>query len=215
MPTLSNELIWVKMGQQIQNINLKLQTKDTHLIRVCICTSSHAPLLLGLWIKPRAPAPRPPKSWKRPSSPCKVTDASTWWADTKSHPVLTQTYFSTTGNKTLQIALESAARQQTILVECSQNRKAEPKREFLQEIRGILEEFPAWGVCWSDDERGERGEDSHFVGHVKDQWGDWDEDQAHPEDPRSEHHVCLSHTHIYMHLVFTHCRQCRVQQLIR
>jgi len=49
-------------------------------------------------------------------------------------------------------------------------------------------------VYWSD-ERGERGEHSHFVGHVKDQRGDWDEDQARPEDPRTEHHLRLSHTH--------------------
>lgn len=69
------------------------------------------------------------------------------------------------------------------------------KQEFLQEIREILEEFPVSAVYWSDDERRERREDSHFVGHVKDQRGDWDEDQAHPEDPRTEHHVRLSHTH--------------------
>lgn len=58
----------------------------------------------------------------------------------------------------------------------------------------ILEEFPVSDVYWSDDERGERGEDLHFVGHVKDQRGDWDEDQAHPEDPRTEHHVRLTVT---------------------
>lgn len=52
-------------------------------------------------------------------------------------------------------------------------------------------------MYWSDDERGERGEDSHFVGHVKDQRGDWDEDQARPEDPRTEHHGRLSHTHTH------------------
>lgn len=45
----------------------------------------------------------------------------------------------------------------------------------------------------------ERREDSHFVGHIKDQRGDWDEEQAHPEDPRTEHHACLSHTHTDIH----------------
>lgn len=41
--------------------------------------------------------------------------------------------------------------------------------------------------------------DSHFVGHVKHQRGDRDEDQAHPEDARAEHHVRLSHTHTRTH----------------
>lgn len=42
---------------------------------------------------------------------------------------------------------------------------------------------------------GEHSGDSHFVGHVKHQRGDRDEDQAHPEDARAEHHFRLSHTH--------------------
>lgn len=70
-------------------------------------------------------------------------------------------------------------------------------QEFLQEMQEIPEEFPVSDMCWSDDEGGEHREDSHFVGHVKDQRGDWDEDQAHPEDPRAEHHVRLSHTYTH------------------
>lgn len=49
----------------------------------------------------------------------------------------------------------------------------------------------------SDDELREWRGDSHFVGHVKDQRGDWDEDQARPEDPRTEHHFRLPHTHTH------------------
>lgn len=37
----------------------------------------------------------------------------------------------------------------------------------------------------------ERREDSHFVGHVKDQRGDGDEDQARPEDAGAKHHAGL------------------------
>lgn len=47
------------------------------------------------------------------------------------------------------------------------------------------------------EESGEK--DSHFVGHVKDQRGDWDEEQAHPEDARTEHHVRLWQTHRHTH----------------
>ncbi len=97
-----------------------------------------------------------------------------------------------------------------------QYKKKNSGKEFLLEIRENMEEFPVWDVHWSDDERAECREDSHFVGHVKDQRGDWDEDQAHPEDPRTEHHFGLSHTHTqkhtHIHLLSGHCRQCRVQQ---
>lgn len=47
---------------------------------------------------------------------------------------------------------------------------------------------------------GEHSGDSHFVGHVKHQRGDRDEDQAHPEDARAEHHFRLSHTHTHRHI---------------
>lgn len=42
-------------------------------------TSFRALLLLGLWITLPAPALHPPGSWNTPSSPCQVTDASSWW----------------------------------------------------------------------------------------------------------------------------------------
>lgn len=57
------------------------------------------------------------------------------------------------------------------------------RQEFREKIREILEAFPVsdvrWGVMMAG---GEHGADSHFVGHVKHQRGDRDEDQAHPED---------------------------------
>lgn len=57
------------------------------------------------------------------------------------------------------------------------------RKEFREKIREILEAFPVSDVCWGVMMGGgEHSRDLHFVGHVKHQRGDRDEDQAHPED---------------------------------
>lgn len=62
-----------------------------------------------------------------------------------------------------------------------------------------LQECRVLDVCWYNEERGDPRGNSHFVGHVKDERGDGDENQAHPEDPRAEHHHGLSQAHKRSH----------------
>lgn len=178
---------------------------------VCICTSFHAPLLLGLWIKLPAPAPHPPESWNTPSSLCKIDSCFNIMEPLK-----------TLGNEISSFANCSGH------FETGRNRKysqwsihrmeklrflRNPPQKMLEFHEEILEEFPILNVYWCDDGQRERREDSHFVGHVKDQRGDWDEDQAHPEDPWTEHHFRLLYTQTHTYIDIGTYSQVTVQNI--
>lgn len=73
------------------------------------------------------------------------------------------------------------------------------RQEFLLRMGDILQERHGLDVCWCNEEGGDPRGNSRFVGHVKDERGDGDENQAHPEDPRAEHHHGLSQAHMRSH----------------
>ncbi len=211
---------------------------------MCNCTSFHAPLLQGLWIKPQAPAPHPPESWNTPSSPWKLN--SIW---KRSH-VTQQTWKYPTNRFKVPwahqgiklLALEIARDTLNLLwadVNQTQGRSKHfpwsshrveklnfPEvctntagRNFFGRYERFWRNF-LYGLCvGGDDERAERrGLTLCRPRQRSARWLGW---RPGPSRRPPTWASCPpdththTHTHTHKHLLSSHHRQCRVQQLRR